>query len=191
MGNKGTATQERILEASRSLFAQNGYCAVTMQDICKACGLSRGGLYRHFSSTEQIFTAIIEREQKRAEAALMHAKANNVPPRRMVATFLRYRLQNLMDPDVGIDTATAEFGANSEDGKRILCRRAQSSICILTEMIECGKAEGAFHCKDARTNAILLLCLLEGLGKHNALLPMDAQQAECMVERMLEILKTP
>lgn len=191
MGNKGTATRERILEASRSLFAQNGYCSVTMQDVCKVCNLSRGGLYRHFSSTEQIFAAIIEQEQKRAEAALAHAKANEVPPRRMVATFLRYRLQYLLDSDVGIDTATAEFGANSENGKRILSQRAESSICILSEMIESGKAEGEFRCKDARTNAILLLCLLEGLGKHNALLPMDARQTEDMVERMMEILKTP
>ena len=33
-----------------------------MTDICEKTGLSRGGLYRYYSGTEQIFSEIISRE---------------------------------------------------------------------------------------------------------------------------------
>lgn len=37
---------------------QKGFTAVTMSDLCDASGLSRGGLYRHFSSTKDVFVAL-------------------------------------------------------------------------------------------------------------------------------------
>ena len=31
-----------------------------MKDICTVTGLSRGGLYRHYDSTQQIFSEIVD-----------------------------------------------------------------------------------------------------------------------------------
>ena len=39
---KGERTRERILENAADLFAEKGYTAVTMKDVCEATGLSRG-----------------------------------------------------------------------------------------------------------------------------------------------------
>ena len=75
MGNKGSKSKNRILEVSRTLFAKKGFSAVSMQDICTATGLSRGGLYRYFGSTEEIFIAIIEEEQSNALSNYERAKA--------------------------------------------------------------------------------------------------------------------
>ena len=48
MGEKGTMTRRHILDSACPLFIRHGYKAVTMQDICRASGLSKGGLYRHY-----------------------------------------------------------------------------------------------------------------------------------------------
>lgn len=58
MGNKGDNTRELIKEASYRLFVENGFKEVTMKDICEETGLSRGGLYRHYASTADIFEEI-------------------------------------------------------------------------------------------------------------------------------------
>ena len=42
------------------MFAEKGFTKVTMKDICEACDLSRGGLYRHYGSTQEIFEAILD-----------------------------------------------------------------------------------------------------------------------------------
>ena len=51
-----------ILDAARALFLRNGYDATSIQDILDATGLSKGGLYHHFSSKEEVFEAMLERE---------------------------------------------------------------------------------------------------------------------------------
>lgn len=60
MGSKGEKTKQMIKEEAKALFAAKGYKEVTMTEICLAAGLSRGGLYRHYGSTEQIFSEIVE-----------------------------------------------------------------------------------------------------------------------------------
>lgn len=59
-------TQERIVDASIKLFIEKGYEQTTIQDILDALKLSKGGLYHHFKSKEEILEAVRE---KRAQYA--------------------------------------------------------------------------------------------------------------------------
>lgn len=58
MSKRGDNTRQRILQTSATLFAEKGFSAVTMKDICLASGLSRGGLYEHYTSVAEIFRAL-------------------------------------------------------------------------------------------------------------------------------------
>lgn len=44
----------RILEISSALFRERGFEAVTIEDVMKAAGLTRGGFYGHFDSKEDL-----------------------------------------------------------------------------------------------------------------------------------------
>lgn len=63
---QGQQTKKAILEAASRCFAENGYAACSMDAIAQAAGLSKGGLYAHFRSKEDLFTAVIRQEHKRA-----------------------------------------------------------------------------------------------------------------------------
>ncbi|MFD2875535.1 TetR/AcrR family transcriptional regulator [Paenibacillus rhizoplanae] len=45
----GEETKSRILHNASSLFAQKGYGAVSMNEVCLAAKVSKGSLYHHFS----------------------------------------------------------------------------------------------------------------------------------------------
>lgn len=49
------SNKEQILKESFMLFLKHGYEAVSLVDIEKASGVSRGGIYHHFKSKESIF----------------------------------------------------------------------------------------------------------------------------------------
>ncbi len=51
---KGQETRQRIIEQAAPLFNQGGMAGCSMQDILQATGLTKGGLYRHFSSKEAL-----------------------------------------------------------------------------------------------------------------------------------------
>jgi len=51
--------KEKILEKSFNLFLINSYDSVTMQQIQEATGVSRGAIYHHFKSKEDIFNGVV------------------------------------------------------------------------------------------------------------------------------------
>lgn len=52
---------ENIITISAKLFAEKGYDKTSMQDIVDALGMSKGGIFHHFKSKEDIFNAVMER----------------------------------------------------------------------------------------------------------------------------------
>ena len=58
-------TEERILTHSVRLFLEKGYHGTSVDDITKAAGLTKGALYWHFKSKENVLKRIIEEYEKR------------------------------------------------------------------------------------------------------------------------------
>jgi TetR/AcrR family transcriptional regulator, transcriptional repressor for nem operon len=51
---KGERTRERIIRQAAPLFNQRGYEGSSMQEIMAATDLEKGGIYRHFSSKQEL-----------------------------------------------------------------------------------------------------------------------------------------
>lgn len=50
--------RDRLLQSARQCFIEKGFALTTISDICKAAGVSAGGLYTHFGSKAEIAAAI-------------------------------------------------------------------------------------------------------------------------------------
>ena len=57
-------TKERILETALELFAHSGYLGTSMSDIAKRLGITKGALYKHYTSKQEILDSIVERMNK-------------------------------------------------------------------------------------------------------------------------------
>lgn len=57
-------TKERILEIALELFAQSGYLGTSMSNIAKQLGITKGALYKHYTSKQKILDSIVERMNK-------------------------------------------------------------------------------------------------------------------------------
>lgn len=51
--------QNRIVDASKNLFFNNGFSRVTMDDIASSCGISKKTLYANFQSKDALINYII------------------------------------------------------------------------------------------------------------------------------------
>ncbi len=59
--SQSTAEQRRnqIVEAAIKVILQKGFSASSMNDIVKASGLSKGGVYHHFASKEDLMIGVL------------------------------------------------------------------------------------------------------------------------------------
>jgi AcrR family transcriptional regulator len=70
-------TKERILEISLQMFAQRGFSAVSIRDICKQVGIKESSVYYHFENKQCIFDEIMDRFISSA-TSMMHTLEENV-----------------------------------------------------------------------------------------------------------------
>lgn len=74
-------TRERILETALALFSQRGYLGTSMRDIAKELGMTKGALYKHYTSKQEILDSIVTRmadlDRERAKAYQMPGAESN------------------------------------------------------------------------------------------------------------------
>jgi AcrR family transcriptional regulator len=60
--SENLAREERILNAASDLIAHYGYDKTTVSDIAHQAGVSKGTIYLHFNSKDDLFEALLQRE---------------------------------------------------------------------------------------------------------------------------------
>ena len=69
-------TVRLILDVTTRLFAEKGYDRTSLQDIINETKLSKGAIYHHFSSKEDILEAIFDRIGEENTAVLAKVRDN-------------------------------------------------------------------------------------------------------------------
>jgi TetR/AcrR family acrAB operon transcriptional repressor len=52
-------TRENVLSAALEVFSQRGYSAARLEDIAEAADVTRGAIYHHFGSKEELYKALV------------------------------------------------------------------------------------------------------------------------------------
>ena len=58
---KGERSREIIVDRAAQLFSRKGFYGTSMEDIAEAVGLTKGAIYSHFGSKEDICYAVLEK----------------------------------------------------------------------------------------------------------------------------------
>src|ERR687897_2920031 len=62
--------RERILDAANALFAERGYEEVSIEDVAKAAGVTRGLVHHYFGGRKDVYLALLERVGAQREEEL-------------------------------------------------------------------------------------------------------------------------
>lgn len=62
--------REQLLEAARKLFTEKGYRGTSTEEIAQKAGLTKGALYFHFKSKEEMLLALVRQMSQRFLHAL-------------------------------------------------------------------------------------------------------------------------
>src|SRR4051795_7135698 len=62
--------REEILDAANALFAERGYDEVSIEDIARTAGVTRGLVHHYFGGRNEVYLALVERLGNGREDAL-------------------------------------------------------------------------------------------------------------------------
>ena len=58
-------TRSLLLDAAEEVFAEKGFTTATLDDIAHAAGYTKGAIYKHFATKEDLFLAVSDRYWRR------------------------------------------------------------------------------------------------------------------------------
>ena len=73
-------TTAKLVAAARRSFAERGYAATSMDELCAEAGLTRGALYHHFGGKEGLLLAVAEEMDAEIGARLEAVHAAHEDP---------------------------------------------------------------------------------------------------------------
>jgi AcrR family transcriptional regulator len=184
MVTKGDKTREALLNTAKALFSEKGYSAVTMKDFCDRQGLSRGGLYRHFASTKEIFIAMLDADKENSLLELEKAISAGISARELFLHFLKIQKQEVQQAGGRLSVAVYEFCTSNPDQKTYLDDRFQAAVETLEKLIRYGQARQEFRAGNAKATASHLVVFLEGFKLSSAVISLS----EAMIEQQLHYL---
>ena len=192
MGKKGEDTKKLIRERAAYLFAQKGFKNVTMKDICAATGLSRGGLYRHYDSTRQIFLEIIEALMGAQDNELTEKMNAGLPASQILDEILERYRKEMLDNAASLSVAIYEFfSENYSNGQdNLLLKQYQYSVDMWNEFLSYGIKRGEFKTVDCIEVIDIILFSYQGVRMYSTMIPLDEQIPARIINQIKKILLT-
>ena len=184
-------TVQKILAVSYRLFLEKGYDHTTIQDITDALGMSKGAVYHHFKSKEEIMDAVGDRmflSNNPFEAVRRRSDLNALEKLREA---IRLNQSDEARTDMTIQAITLTRNP------RLLVEMIESNRRILTpyylELLEEGNRDGSLHTEYAKEIAELLP-LLTSLWLLPSVFPATTQEMKhkfYFLGEMLEKMGVP
>jgi AcrR family transcriptional regulator len=73
-------TRAQILQVAAEVFAQNGYPAVSLQDVADRASMTKGAVYHHYANKEALAVAVVHEHYGRWQPLVAEVRARQLPP---------------------------------------------------------------------------------------------------------------
>lgn len=139
--------ERQILVIARQMLLERGYLGLNMDRIAEAIGYSKGTVYQHFSSKEDLLAALcVQTKQKRAEFFESAAKLEGRPRERMTAVSMADEFFVAQFPDysrseelLNIESIFAKASCSQQEAMREVEGRCVDAVCgIANDAVICG-----------------------------------------------------
>lgn len=112
---KAERTKSTIIEAAANLFNERGYAGTSIQDIQQATGITKGGLYGHFSGKEAIAIAAYAHAAQSIGAAIRASTAVEPHPYKKLIIALNFYRDNLFEMPISGGCPIQNLGIEADD----------------------------------------------------------------------------
>jgi AcrR family transcriptional regulator len=191
-GRPSEGAREVLVQAAHDLFMERDYSLVSTEEILERSGVSRGALYHHFTSKQELFKAVFEASERRVlELVAAQAAIADSPFDALVESTRAYLRQSetneelrrigLMQSrsvlgwegwreaatELGIGVALAVVSAAMEAGEMASHDPETTALVLLGAMIEAAMLIAVASDRQAarERSEVVVVDLLEGLRR--------------------------
>ena len=160
----GEERRNQIFEAAIKVFTRLGYHKANVDDIAREAGLSKGGLYWHFKSKNEILVGILRRLLSHEETELLALREaeGTAKDRLLQATAIVLTGFKQIRGWVPLMYEYVALGLRDEKIRAMLATYAEAVKDILAPIVQQGVERGEFRPVDTGRATVALMSIMEG-----------------------------
>jgi len=194
---RSTLKQRQILDGARPVFLLNGYAGASMDEIAVQAGVSKGTLYNHFDSKDDLFKSLIYAEAERITQEMPPPDPEDPNPTSALRQ-IAIAILDVMEAPATVAALRLVIGALGcfpRLGEEFLARSLGPTAKRIAEYLDTRVAAGDIRVQDTHSAAMQFAkwCLAHAMGP--LLVPDHARQTEAdrsfWVEQVLRAVDAP
>ena len=167
-------THDIIMREAQRLFATKGFNGTSINDIVKASGVSKGAIYNHFESKEQLFMTLLDNETSVGFEQLELMLDNSQSKLERLIAAIKYTFSNSVACPREVCMMQIEFmmtASRIDTINPVLLKRYNLIHNYFADLLEESKKDGEIrHDVDSDGLVTLVYAMLDGLAFQHATL---------------------
>ncbi|WP_206615258.1 TetR/AcrR family transcriptional regulator [Rhodococcus spongiicola] len=159
-------TRQRLLDAAGEVFAEEGFGRSTVEQVCERAGFTRGAFYSNFTSLDELFLAMWERQSALMLDSIRASLADSATrPTLMTVDTAVERVLAAIPVDDTWYRITAEFTAHALRNpalKRVMAAREDAILHTILPIVEDALAAVGRRVADRNALGRALVALHDG-----------------------------
>ena len=188
---RGEETRSHILQAAEECFAQYGYDATSVAEICRRAGVTKGGFYHHFPSKQALFLELLERwlAELDTQLAATRAEADTIPEGLLQMAGMVRPVFQATGEQLPISLEFWTKAARDPTVRQATVAPYRRYRDFFSGMIEAGIVEGTLRSVDPEMAAQVIVSLAAGLVLQRLLDPHGADWGKVAQEGIRMLLE--
>ncbi|KOP66119.1 TetR family transcriptional regulator [Bacillus sp. FJAT-18019] len=161
---KAQRKRDLILDKAKELFIQRGYAATSMDELVKYTGASKGSIYYHFESKEDLFVKLLAKQNQDWMESWNEKKARFVSFEEKLYGIAEHMVDDFQNP---LTKIAEEFYINQPENKSLLSEMlaiVQGPRRLYREILTEGAQEGRIPAEDVDEISVVFASLLDGMS---------------------------
>lgn len=175
--------KEAIITVARHIFSRFGFRKTTMDEIAMASRKGKSSIYYYFTSKEEIFQAVVEKEAELLNAELINAIAEVEDPREKLKVYVMVRMKTINKLANFYNAIKDEYLSHLDFINQIRIKYDKDEIQMVENILEEGVKNNEFQIENTALAAIAIVTALKGME-----IPMFWENEEHNLQKRLDDL---
>ena len=155
--------KKNIIDIARDIFAQFGLKKTTMEDIARLLDKGKSTLYYYFKNKEEIFKAVIEKEENILKERIRQAVEREPSPPKKLKAYVLTKMKYLRNLINFYNALRDEYLKHYSFIQKIRKKYEEEEIRFVKTILKEGIDKGSFQIKDLGLTSFAIVTALKGL----------------------------
>jgi AcrR family transcriptional regulator len=153
----------KIVEIARQVFTHFGFKKTTMEEIALASRKGKSSIYYYFSSKEDIFKAVVEKEAEELKEELRISILEIDDPIERLKVYITVRMRKLKKLTNFYTALKSDYLSHLVFIEEIRKSYDKDEVKVVAGIIQDGIARGKFSVEDPQLSAVAIVTAMKGL----------------------------